>query len=140
MPYAMTRPLTVLSLALLLTACGGGGSDTSATGKMGAAGNVDMGPSEYDAGGTMPCSRGGPAFDEACGWRVVRDGSGGAEIWISNIASDVKPAYRVLIFSDGEFRAKDGTALQVSKEGDMWTVSAADGGYFRFADAVITGG
>jgi hypothetical protein len=88
----------------------------------------------------MPCSAGGPSFDEACGYRVVRDGSGGAEIWISNIASDVKPAYRVLTFSNGEFTARDGSALDVSRDGDMWIVAAADGGYFRFADAVITGG
>jgi hypothetical protein len=88
----------------------------------------------------MSCSVGSPSFDEVCGWRVVRDGSGGAEIWISNIASDVKPAYRVLLFSDGEFTTQDGTPLEVSKEEDMWTISAEDGGYFQFADAVITGG
>ncbi len=88
----------------------------------------------------MPCSAGNTSFDEACGWRVVRDGSGGAEIWISNIASDVKPAYRVLIYSGGKFTAKDGTSLDVSREDDMWTVSAEDGGHFRFAHAVITGG
>ena len=101
---------------------------------------VDLGPTEYDASGTMPCSVGSPSFDEACGWRVLRDGSGGAEIWISNIASDVKPAYRVLLFSDGEFTTQDGTPLEVSKEEDMWTISVEDGGYFQFADAVITGG
>lgn len=71
---------------------------------------------------------------------MVRDGAGGAEIWISNIASEVKPAYRVLVFSNGEFTAQDGTPLEVSKEGDIWIVSAEDGGYFQFADAVITGG
>jgi hypothetical protein len=100
----------------------------------------DLGPTKYDASGTMPCSAGNPSFDEVCGWRVIRDGSGGAEIWISNIASEKKPAYRVLVFSDGEFTSQDGTPLEVSKEGDMWTVSAEDGGYFQFPDAVITGG
>lgn len=99
-----------------------------------------MGPSEYDASGTMPCSVGGATFDKACGWRAVRDGAGGAEIWISNIASETKPAYRVLIFSDGEFTTRGGTKLEVSRDGDMWTVAAADGGYFQFPDAVITGG
>lgn len=125
--------------ALMLAGCGGG-SDSGAGGGVADMSKVDMGPSEYDAGGTMPCSAGSAAFDEACGYRVVRDGAGGAEIWISNIASDVKPAYRVLIFSNGEFSARDGSSLDVSKEGDMWVIAAADGGHFRFADAVITGG
>lgn len=143
----MLRTASCLALALvsslLVTACVGGPSDAPDTGNTEAPAEVDssdLGPTEYDASGTMPCSVGGPSFDEACGWRVVRDGAGGAEIWISNIASEVKPAYRVLVFSNGEFTAQDGTPLEVSKEGDIWIVSAEDGGYFQFADAVITGG
>ena len=137
--FALTLPLS-----LLVTACGGDVSDVPATQNADAPAaeitQADPGPSEYDAGGTMPCSVGGLTFDEACGWRVLRDGSGGAEIWISNIASEVKPAYRVLVFSEGEFTARDGTPLEVSKQGDMWTVSATDVGYFRFPESVITGG
>jgi len=143
----MLRTASCLSLALLLsllaTACVGGPSDAPDTENTEAPAEIDpsdLGPTEYDASGTMPCSVGSPSFDESCGWRVLRDGSGGAEIWISNIASDVKPAYRVLLFSDGEFTTQDGTPLEVSKEEDMWTISVEDGGYFQFADAVITGG
>ncbi len=130
----VTRLAAAMSLALLFAGCAGTG--TSAGGVTAA----DLGPMDYDAGGTMPCSAGAPTFDEACGWRVLRDGSGGAEIWISNIASETKPAYRVLMYSNGRLWAKDGTPLNVSKDGDTWTVSASDGGYFRFAHAVITGG
>ena len=100
----------------------------------------DMGPSTYDASGTMPCSAGAPTFDQACGWRVVRTSGGEAEIWISNITVRDRPAYRVLTFSQGEFIVRDGVSLQVSKEADMWTVTANGEEYYRFADAVITGG
>lgn len=139
MMHPLYRPVLVVTVSLILLACGGGGSDESA-GKPARIAEADLGPMEYDAGGTMPCSAGSPSFDQACGWRVIRDGSGGAEIWISNIASASKPAYRVLVFSGGEFTARDGSPLEVSKEGDTWTVVAADGGHFRFAEAVITGG
>jgi hypothetical protein len=100
----------------------------------------DMGPSTYDASGTMPCSAGAPTFDQACGWRVVRKPGGGAEIWISNIAVRDRPAYRVLIFSQGEFSARDGVPLRVAKDGDQWTIIANDQEHYRFADALITGG
>lgn len=46
--------------------------------------------------------------------------------------------YRCAAF--GNSAAKDGTALDVSQDEDMWTVSAEDGGHFRFAHALITGG
>jgi hypothetical protein len=105
-----------------------------------AAAPTNLGPTTYDASGTMPCSAGKASFDQACGWRVVRNGAGGAEIWISNIASKEILNYRVITFANGEFTAQDGSALQVSKEEDMWTVIADDGGHFRFADAVISGG
>jgi len=101
---------------------------------------TDMGPSTYDASGTMPCSAGAPSFDQACGWRVVRQAGGGAQIWISNIAVRDRPAYRVLTFSRGEFTARDGTPIQVSKEADMWSVTVVGNEHYRFADAVITGG
>jgi hypothetical protein len=94
----------------------------------------------YDAGGTMPCSAGAPSFDQACGWRVVRNAGGGAEIWISNIAVREKPAYRVLEYSRGELTARDGVQIQVSKDADTWTVAVAGREYYRFADSLITGG
>lgn len=100
----------------------------------------DLGPISYDASGTMPCSAGTAAYDEACGWRVLRKIDGGAEIWISNIAVSDKPAYRVLSFTQGAFTATDGTALEVGKDGDFWRVSVPGQEYYRFADAVITGG
>lgn len=138
------RCVAFIWLALFISACG---KDTAerppaeqSQGPKAEVTQVDMGPAEYDASGTMPCSAGNASFGEACGWRVLRDGSGGAEIWISNIASDVKPNYRVLIYSNGSFTAKDGTALEVSQDEDMWIVLAEDGGHFRFAHALITGG
>ena len=143
MTFRRTAALSWI-LTLPVLACGGGAPDAAADEEAAApaegAAEVDLGPMEYDASGTMPCSVGGPAFDEACGWRVVRDGSGGAEIWISNIASETKPAYRVLRYADGAFTTRDGTPLEVTQDGDMWTVSAQDGGFFRFPEAVVTGG
>lgn len=100
---------------------------------------VDLGPMQYDAAGTMPCSAGERTFEEACGWRVLRKAAGAAEIWISNIAVKGTPAYRVLTFSDGEFTARDGEPVRVSKDADMWSISVGQE-YYRFADAVITGG
>lgn len=100
----------------------------------------DLGPVDYDASGTMPCSAAAPSYDQACGWRVVRKPGGEAEIWISNIAVRDKPAYRVLDFSRGEFTARDGARLQVSKDVDTWSVNISDREFYRFADSVITGG
>lgn len=138
------RCAAFVSLALFVSACGKDTTDrpVAASSKAPEAeiGQGDMGPSEYDASGTMPCSAGSDSFNETCGWRVLRDGSGGAEIWISNIASEVNPAYRVLTYSNGSFTARDGTPLEVSRDADMWIVTAADGGKFRFAHSLITGG
>jgi hypothetical protein len=100
----------------------------------------DMGPSTYDASGTMPCSAGAPTYDQACGWRVLRNPGGEAEIWISNIAVREKPAYRVLYFSQGEFTTRDGSPVQIAKDADTWSVSVAGREHYRFADALITGG
>ena len=101
---------------------------------------VDLGPMQYDASGTMPCSAGAPSYDQACGWRVLRAPDGAAEIWISNIAVSDKPAYRVLEFSRGAFVARDGSPVEVMKDGDMWSVSVSDNEFYRFADALLTGG
>ena len=125
------RPIKIpmtLAIALTLTACA---APTVST---------DLGPMKYDASGTMPCSAGAPTYSGACGWRVVRKADGSAEIWISNIAVRDKPAYRVLDFSGGEFSTRDGAKLQVTKDGDTWSVSVPGREYYRFADALITGG
>lgn len=137
----------VFSLSASLIACSPGTSptnesaappaDTSAS--TAPAPEIDLGPAEYDASGTMPCSRGSAEFDKACGFRVVRDGQGGAEIWISN-SIDGQPFYRVLSFADGEFTVlRDDATAEVAKDGDMWTVTVGEERY-RFADAAITGG
>lgn len=101
---------------------------------------ADLGPMNYDASGTMPCSVGDESFDGTCGWRVLRKDGGGAELWISNIAVNDRPAYRVLTFSEGEFSDRDGGAIEVAKEADMWTLTIDDREHYRFPDAVITGG
>jgi hypothetical protein len=100
---------------------------------------TDLGPMTYDASGTMPCSAGEPSYDHACGWRVLRQADGGAELWISNIAVSDRAAFRVLRFSDGEFTDRDGDPVQVSKDGDTWSISVGQE-HYRFADALITGG
>jgi len=100
---------------------------------------IDLGPMTYDASGTMRCSAGEPSYDEACGWRVLRNADGDAELWIANIAVSDRVAFRVLRFSDGEFTDRDGDPVQVSKDGDMWSISVGRE-HYRFADALITGG
>lgn len=100
---------------------------------------ADLGPMTYDASGTMPCSAGEPSYDQACGWRVLRNADGDAELWIANIAVSDRVAFRVLRFSDGEFTDRDGDPVQVSKDGDMWSISVGRE-HYRFADALITGG
>lgn len=124
------RPLAAIATILTLAACGGETSIKPA----------DLGPMDYDASGTMPCSAGAPTYNQACGWRVIRESNGDAEIWISNIAVRDKPAYRVLEFSRGEFTARDGSPVQVMKDNDMWSVSVSDNEFYRFADALLTGG
>ena len=129
----MRRLMMIAALAppLALAACGDAADPDAA---------IDLGPTRYDASGTMPCSAGAPTYDGACGWRVVRGDAGSAEIWISNIAVDDRPAYRVLDYSNGGFTARDGAALDVSRDGDMWSVAVPDREYSRCADAVMTGG
>jgi len=100
---------------------------------------ADLGPMTYDASGTMPCSAGEPSYDQACGWRVVRKADGGAELWIANIDVSDRAAFRVLRFADGEFTDRDGDPVQVSKDGDTWSISVGQE-HYRFADAVIAGG
>ncbi len=100
---------------------------------------ADLGPMTYDASGTMPCSAGEPSYDQACGWRVLRKGDGGAELWIANIAVSDRAVFRVLRFSDGEFTDRDGDPVQVSKDGDMWSISVGRE-HYRFADALTAGG
>jgi hypothetical protein len=100
---------------------------------------ADLGPMTYDASGTMPCSASEPSYDQACGWRVLRKADGGAELWIANIAVSDRVAFRVLRFSDGEFTDRDGDPVQVSKDGDMWSMSVGSE-HYRFADALIAGG
>jgi hypothetical protein len=70
---------------------------------------------------------------------VLRKADGGAELWISNIAVSDHAAFRVLRFSDGAFTDRDGDPVQVSKDGDMWSISVGRE-HYRFADALITGG
>jgi hypothetical protein len=93
----------------------------------------------YDASGTMPCSAGEPSYDQVCGWRVLRRADGGAEIWIANIAVSDRVAFRVLRFSNGDFTDRDGDPVQVSKDGDQWSIHVGRE-HYRFADALITGG
>ncbi|NEX21331.1 hypothetical protein G3480_13585 [Thiorhodococcus mannitoliphagus] len=100
---------------------------------------ADLGPMTYDASGTMPCSADEPSYDQACGWRVLRQADGSAEIWIANIAVSDRAAFRVLRFSDGEFTDRDGDPIQVAKDGDQWSISVGRE-HYRFADALITGG
>ena len=100
---------------------------------------AELGPMTYDASGTMPCSAGEPSYDQARGWRVLRQADGGAEIWIANIAVSDRAAFRVLRFSDGEFTDRDGDPVQASKDGDQWSIRV-DREHYRFADALITGG
>jgi len=126
----LLRIPAVLGIALTTVACTESSSVKPA----------DLGPMSYDASGTMPCSAGAPTYDQACGWRAIRKSGGAAEIWISNIASKTKPAYRVLDFSAGEFTTRDGSRVQISKDADMWSVSVDGKEFYRFADAVITGG
>jgi len=100
---------------------------------------ADLGPMTYDASGTMPCSAGEPSYDQACGWRVLRKADGGAELWIANIAVSDRAAFRVLHFSEGAFTDRDGDPVQVSKDGETWSISVGHE-HYRFPDALIAGG
>ena len=101
---------------------------------------ADLGPMKYDASGTLPCSVGSVAYDQACGFRVVRKPGGAAEIWIANIAYNDRVEYRVLDFAEGEFTTRDDAALDYSRDSDNWLLSADGREYYKIPDAVIVGG
>jgi hypothetical protein len=86
----------------------------------------------------MPCSRGAPDFKKVCGYRVVRQPGGAAEIRISN-SKDGNPFYRVLYFAQGEFTTRDAAPIRVARKADEWTLSVGSEEPYRFADAVIRG-
>lgn len=69
------------------------------------------------------CSAGERSDDQACGWRVLYNADGSTELWIANIAVSDRVAFRVLRFSDGEFTDRDGDPVQVSKDGELWSIS-----------------
>jgi len=115
-----------IALCLALVGCG----DTHGV-------DPALGPMTYDASGTLPCSAGSPSFDAACGWRLVRKGGGGSEIWISNIATTDEVTFRVLDFAQDEFIARDGTPLTVRKSGEIWEVSVPGREYYRISAEVM---
>jgi hypothetical protein len=136
-----TALLGLLSITISLGACVD--SDTARdSGDSDAKSQVpaDLGPTKYDASGTLPCSVGSAAYDQACGFRVVRKPGGAAEIWIANIAYNDRVKYRVLDFAEGEFTTRDDAALDYSRDSDNWLVNADGREYYKIPDAVIVGG
>jgi len=101
---------------------------------------ADLGPTKYDASGTLPCSAGAATYDQACGFRVVRKPDGAAEIWIANIAYNDQVVYRVLYFAAGEFTTRGGDSLDYSRDSDNWLVNANGREFYKIPDAVIVGG
>ena len=101
---------------------------------------ADLGPTSYDASGTLPCSVGAATYDQACGFRVVRKPGGAAEIWIANIAYNDQVVYRVLYFTIGEFTTRGDDSLDYSRDSDDWLVNANGREFYKIPDAVIVGG
>ena len=88
-----------------------------------------------DASGPMPCGFGSPVYNQTCQFRVTRHGNSAATIYI-----DLPNGYtRTLEFRQGEF-SSDGGRTRTGRSGDFWTVDVNGQEFFRFADAVITGG
>lgn len=90
---------------------------------------------QFDARGAMPCSFGRPSYDQSCNWTVIRQGAGRAVIRVS------KPnkAIRVLTFKKGKFSSPS-AKLQHRKDGDFWLINVDDQEFYRFSNAVISGG
>ena len=88
-----------------------------------------------DARGTMPCSIGRPSYNRRCAWTVMRKGPNAAIIRITKPGAQV----RMLRFRRGEFMSPRAN-LQYRKAGDFWLVNVNDREFYRFSDAVITGG
>lgn len=89
----------------------------------------------WDARGTMPCSMGRPGYNQSCPWTVVRRGQANATLRITKPDGTV----RVMQFRRGEFTSGQ-ARLQYRRDGDFWLVNVNDREFYRFADAVFTGG
>jgi len=131
----MIKNLTIPALILAVSGC-----TSQATNEGTPVVPADLGPTNADASGTVPCSVGSASYDQACGFRVVRKSGGEAEIWISNIAYTDQVVYRVLYFAKGEFTTRGGDALDYSRDSDNWLVNANAQEYYKIPDAVIVGG
>jgi len=102
---------------------------------------VDLGPTKFDASGTVKCSAGKASLDKECDFRVVRDlPKGAAEIWISNIAAKDKPSYRVLHYANKVFITTDKAKLSWQRQDDNWWVGADGNEFYLIPDALIHGG
>lgn len=91
-----------------------------------------LGPLRYDAGGATRCSAMVPAYNKACGYRVVRHADS-AEIWLANIDhSRIRSVhYRVLSYADGKLTARDGSPVEVLRNGGELLVNVADHEFYR---------
>lgn len=90
---------------------------------------------KVDARGRMPCSIGRPGYNQSCAWTVMRQASGNATLRITKPDGRV----RVLQFRRGEFTSGQ-ARMQYRKSGDFWLVSVNDREFYRFSNAVFTGG
>ena len=126
----MYRQLFVIPFVLALAACGqpSGNSNSSQS--------QNTSQSKVDATGMMPCSVGQPSYDKQCAWSVVRTQPGvAATITITPADGGTT----VLEFNQGDFTSPGGT-LEYVKQDDFWLVNRNDREFYRFADAVISGG
>ena len=138
MRKSLIKTFTIPALILAVAGCAAqsgqtGGDETPLV-------PADLGPMKYDASGMLPCSVGAAAYDQVCGFRVVRKPGGAAEIWIANIAYNDQVVYRVLYFEKGEFTTRGGDSLDYSRNSDNWLLKADGREFYKIPDAVIVGG
>ena len=89
-----------------------------------------------DATGVMACSLGDPTLDRSCAWEVTRTQPG----QLATIAVDPPEGGRTILnYVHGEFSSPQGQ-VQWDRDGDFWFVNVADQQFYRFSDALISGG
>ncbi|WP_457606199.1 hypothetical protein [Nitratifractor sp.] len=95
-------------------------------------------PSQFDAKGSIACSKGEPDFRHRCDFRVKRNPYG-ATLWLLAPGSDKK--VRVLYYEKRKFSTGDTLVpVEQQRQGDNWWVGIGQKEFYLIPDAILQGG
>jgi hypothetical protein len=100
----------------------------------------NVGPTKWDASGSVTCSVDRDTFDRQCGFRVVRDlAKQSADIWVGNVANG-EADYRFLHYGNKAFTTNDNAKVAWQRKDDNWSVSVNGKEFYLIPDALVHGG